>query len=79
MEGIVVGTFDIINQKPDNYASTEMKFGDTVDITYIHIRSGGYLNENGQNVWDATCLGIYMGFDCDPCIDPFAYPSQTID
>jgi hypothetical protein len=79
LEGVIVGTFDIVNQQADNYVKTEMKFNDPIDIAYLHIRSGGYLNESGQNVWDAICLGIYLGFDCDPCIDPFAYPMLHID
>jgi hypothetical protein len=78
-EGKVVGTFDIINQKPDNYVKTEMQFNDVIDIAYVHISAGGYRNSDGKDVWDATCLGIYLGFECDPCIDPFDYPMANLD
>ncbi|MCU0444644.1 MAG: hypothetical protein MUE85_06965 [Microscillaceae bacterium] len=79
LEGTVVATFDVENQMPINYFKTEEKFAEVVDIAYVHIRAGGYLDSmSGKTIWDATCLGIYLGFDCDPCIDPFDYPSQVI-
>jgi hypothetical protein len=79
LEGTVVATFDIENQMPTHYFKMEEKFSDVVDIAYVHIRAGGYLDAmTGKTIWDATCLGIYLGFDCDPCIDPFDYPTQSM-
>lgn len=76
IEGVVIGVFDIENQAPLNYVKNDMKFAGVIDIAYTHIRSRGYTDETtGKNVWDAVCLGIYLGFECDPCIDPFDYPS----
>lgn len=75
IQGMIVGTFDIINQTTQRYVETKMQFADVVDIAYVHIRTGFFKDPNtGKNVWDATCLGIYLGYDCDPCVDPFDYP-----
>ena len=76
--GVTEGTFYVQNQKPSNYADTNMKFEAVIDIAYVHIRTGGFTEEStGKSVWDATCLGIYLGYDCDPCVDPFDYPVLT--
>jgi len=76
--GTTIGTFYIQNQRPENYADTNMKFESVIDIAYVHIRTGGFTDKiTGKDVWDATCLGIYLGYDCDPCVDPFDYPMLT--
>lgn len=73
--GLTVATFYIEDQKIANYTDTEMDFEGLIDIAYVHVRTGGYVEAStGKSVWDATCLGIYLGYDCDPCIDPFDYP-----
>ncbi len=75
VEGTVIGTFDIDRQHVKNYVDTQMKFSGVIDIAYVHVRTGGYHdNDSGKSVWDATCLGIFLGYDCDPCVDPFDYP-----
>ena len=75
IEGTVVATFNIENQVTTDYVETEMPFKGVVDIAYVHVRSGGYIDQQtGKNVWDAVCLGIYLGYNCDPCVDPFDYP-----
>ncbi len=77
-QGVTTGTFYIQNQKPSDYAETNMKFEAIIDIAYIHIRTGGFKEQGtGKSIWDATCLGIYLGYDCDPCIDPFDYPMMS--
>lgn len=78
LKGEIIATFDIINQKPINYIKTNtIEFEGAVDLAYLHIRSGGYIDDSGNQVWDATCLGIFLGFDCNPCIDPFDYPYEA--
>lgn len=75
IKGSIIATFDIVDQKVDHYAKMNLQFEDVVDIAYVHIRTGGYSDpETGNNIWDANCLGIYLGYDCDPCVDPFDYP-----
>lgn len=75
MEGTILATFNIVNQVTEDYVETEMPFAGVVDIAYVHVRSGGYVDQRtGKNVWDAVCLGIYLGYNCDPCVDPFDYP-----
>ncbi|MDX2303498.1 MAG: hypothetical protein NW226_11895 [Microscillaceae bacterium] len=75
MEGTVIATFNIQNQSTIDYVETEMPFSGVVDIAYVHVRSGGYIDpRTGKNIWDAVCLGIYLGYNCDPCVDPFDYP-----
>lgn len=75
VEGTVIGTFDIDRQHIKNYVDTHMKFSGVIDIAYVHVRTGGYHDsDSGKSVWDATCLGIFLGYDCDPCVDPFDYP-----
>ena len=75
MEGTIVATFNIENQVTTDYVETEMPFKGVVDIAYVHVRSGGYIDQvTGKNIWDAVCLGIYLGYNCDPCVDPFDYP-----
>lgn len=77
-KGTTYFTFYIQNQKPVNYAETNMKFEGVIDIAYVHVRTGGYTDTlTKTSVWDATCLGIYLGYDCDPCIDPFDYPDVS--
>ena len=75
LEGTTIGTFEIEEQLPVNYSKTDMKFSEVIDITYVHIRSGGYVDaSSGRKIWDTTSLGIFLGFDCDPCTDTFDYP-----
>ncbi len=80
VDGIVTRTFDIQDQRPANVVETEMRFADVIDIAYVHVRTSGYQDMNtGRKIWDATCLGIYLGYDCDPCIDPFDYPYEPVE
>lgn len=76
LTGTMIATFNIIDQRPVNYATMEVKISETIDLAYVHIRTGKFFDEKtGRIIYDATCLGIYLGFDCNPCIDPFDYPS----
>jgi hypothetical protein len=78
IEGIVTGTFDVVGRKIENYVKNDMPFAEPepIDITFVHVRSGGSMNEDGTQAWEAISLGIHLGFHCDPCIDPFQYPQQ---
>jgi|GEM_PF-4675338 len=81
LEGTVIGTFDVVGRKLENYVKNDMPLrnDDPIDITYVHIRAGGFMTEDGRQSWEAISLGIYLGYDCDPGNDPFQYPNQIID
>lgn len=79
LEGTIIGTFDVVGRRLENYVKNDMPYSDTIDITYVHIRAGGFMSEEGTQSWEAVSLGIHLGYDCNPCIDPFQYPNQQID
>lgn len=79
LKGTIVGIFDIVGRRTENYVKNDMPFSDTIDITFLHIRAGGFMTEEGIQTWEGISLGIYLGFDCDPCVEPFQYPHQQID
>lgn len=75
VEGSIQATFNIYQQRTSNYSPQNLPFDGVIDIAYAHVRAGGYRDpQSGESIWDATCLGIYLGYDCDPCVDPFDYP-----
>lgn len=78
--GRIIATFRIKYQETINYqkkALPELKTNLLIDLSTVHVAAGGYTNKQGKYIWDATCLGIYLGFYCDPCIDPFDYPEDV--
>lgn len=79
LEGTVAGIFEIAGRRVENYVKNDMPFSETIDITFLHIRAGGFMTADGLQTWEGISLGIYLGFDCDPCIDPFQYPNQYTD
>ncbi|TAE10618.1 MAG: hypothetical protein EAZ95_14625 [Bacteroidetes bacterium] len=79
LEGTVIGTFDVLGRKLENYVKNDMPFSEPIDITFVHVRAGGAMSQDGIQSWEAVSLGIYLGFDCDPCIDPFQYPNQQME
>lgn len=76
IKGVVIGTFNIVDQEVQNYYKTSTPFSEIVDIAYVHVPTTFYDDPSGKRIYDATCLGIYLGFECDPCIDPFDYPNE---
>ncbi len=77
IEGFIFATFEIEDNMVTHYTKTVSKDTFYIDLAYIHVRTGGYTNHTTQQyIWDATCLGVYLGYTVDPCIDPFDYPNQ---
>lgn len=77
IEGFIFATFEIEDNMVVNYTKTIIRDTFYIDLAYIHVRTGGYTNEQtGKYIWDATCLGVYLGYTVDPCVDPFDYPNQ---
>ncbi|WP_026999574.1 hypothetical protein [Eisenibacter elegans] len=75
IKGTILGFFAILNQQPTRYTPEQQAFEGSIDLAYTHIKVGGYYDQAlGKYIWDAKCLGIYLGFACDPCTDPFDYP-----
>lgn len=78
--GKITATFSINKQETINYQKKsvpESKNNLLIDLSTVHVATGGYTNNEGKYIWDATCLGIYLGYSCDPCIDPFDYPEEA--
>lgn len=81
IEGVTVAIFDISpgNGSVQNYTTMNTKIDEEVDLAYLHTRNTARLDETtGRIIWDSACLGIFLGFDCKPCTDPFDYPSQPL-
>ncbi len=75
IKGRIIAFFSIQDQGISNYTAELIDFHEGVDIAYIHIRTGGFLDQTlNKYIFDATCLGIYLNYECDPCTDPFDYP-----
>lgn len=79
LEGVVVGIFEVVGRRLENYVKNDMPYSDTIDVAYVHVRGGGFMSQDGIQSWEAISLGIHLGYDCDPCTDPFQYPNQQID
>ena len=77
IQGFIFATFELKDNKVINYTKTVVKDTFHIDLAYVHVRTGGYQDEQSkQYIWDATCLGVYLGYTVDPCTDPFDYPNQ---
>ncbi len=78
VEGSVVATFKLKMQQVVNYTRdiTPITKPEMIDLAFVHIRGTGYENEKKETVYDTLSLGIYLGFVCDPCVEPFNYPTE---
>ncbi|TAF66520.1 MAG: hypothetical protein EAZ55_06240 [Cytophagales bacterium] len=75
VKGTIIGIFNIENQRIVKYTATAIDFHESIDLAYTHIKKQGYFDRVlNQYIWDAVCLGLELGYPCDPCIDPFDYP-----
>lgn len=75
IEGAIFATFEIEDDMAVKYVKANIRDTFYIDLAYTHVRTNGYKNaKKNKYVWDATCLGVYLGYSADPCVDPFDYP-----
>ncbi len=77
VEGSVVATFKIKSQQVTEYTKDEAILSESqmLDLAFVHIKGTTYENDKNEIIHDSISLGIYLGLNCDPCIDPFVYPN----
>ena len=77
IEGLIFATFEIEGDVVVNYVKATIWDTFHIDLAYAHVRTSGYKDvKKNKYIWDATSLGVYLGYIVNPCIDPFDYPDQ---
>ncbi|MCS6822016.1 MAG: hypothetical protein NZ551_09110 [Microscillaceae bacterium] len=78
VKGTIMLSFQVKDDKIINKKVENIPFEETIDLAYTYICTGSYYSETEKYFYsEATCLGIYLGYDCNPCIDPFEYPKNN--